>query len=99
MRSGRSCPARHWDRRCARPGPHLDTTILLLDEVFSLSFPQRRRGWGRGGPYIAHPNPLPTRSLRGEGENFCWLCHAPHVRRPVKGCFSFLPSVESMRLG
>src|SRR5439155_4802549 len=54
---------------------HLDTTTTRPEEVFSLS--SRRVGaLGRGGQFYEcppHPNLLPTRSSRGEGENFWWL--------------------------
>ena len=54
---------------------HLDTTTTRPEEVFSLS--SRRVGaLGRGVQFYEcppHPNLLPTRSSRGEGENFWWL--------------------------
>src|SRR5439155_16309247 len=55
-----------------------DTTTIRREEVFSLSSPKGGEGRGEEVLNTPHPNPLPTRSSRGEGEHFCWLCqHAP----------------------
>src|SRR6266516_1352823 len=60
-----------------RSRAHVDTTTIRLAEVFSLSSPKGGEGGGEEATILlnaSHPNPLPTRSSRGEGENFWWLC-------------------------
>src|SRR5436190_6681065 len=74
-------------------GAQLDTTTIRLAEVFPLSSPKEERA-GERRPLLLkapHPNPLPTRSSRGEGENFWWLCQdAPCWPRTSRFSFTFI---------
>src|SRR5712671_717153 len=53
---------------------YLDTTTTLPEEAFSLSSVKVGEGQGEEANFIECPSPRPpTRSWRGESEDFWWL--------------------------